>query len=244
MERFKTIIAIDDTDEIGYFISTGEICENIAKYIKENYSNTSAITRHQLFLHEDIPYTSHNSSMCFTCDLSFNEFENIKKYIIDYVSNISAPSSSGGVAMVFEKDINDTKKLINYGFDAKNKVLNKDIAYNLAKEQNIFLKEIKNEGNGIIGALAGIALRLSGNDGRLRGKVKLKAQELNAKELLEDKLIDEIKLPNNQELDLSKKIFFDDSSLKWILKNNKKTLLIKDSNEFYLPLNKEELAIY
>jgi len=105
MEMFKTYIAIDDTDEIGYFISTGEICEHIVKYIHTNYSKTTPITRHQLYLHEAIPYTSHNSSMCFTCQLDTQSFEEVKAFILEYITHISASSSSGGVAMVFEKDI-------------------------------------------------------------------------------------------------------------------------------------------
>lgn len=243
MEKFKTYIAIDDTDEIGYFISTGEICEHIVKHINTNYSKTTPVTRHQLYLHESIPYTSHNSSMCFTCELDIQSFEEVKAFILEYITHISAPSSSGGVAMVFEKDIFQNKTLIDYGFDAKNKVLNKDMAYRIAKEQNVFLQEIKNEGNGIIGALAGVALRLSGNDGRLRGKITLDNRVMLPEELLVKGIVDGIEVVNGKVLIASKKITFDDG-LKWILKENKRVLLVEDAQNFYRPLGKESLAVF
>ncbi|MFA6788680.1 MAG: hypothetical protein WC149_05440 [Arcobacteraceae bacterium] len=243
MEKFKTYIAIDDTDEIGYFISTGEICEHIAKHINSNYSKTTPITRHQLYLHESIAYTSHNSSMCFTCQLNPQSFEEVKAFILEYITHISAPSSSGGVAMVFEKDIFQNKTLIDYGFDAKNKVLNKDLAYRIAKEQNVFLQEIKNEGNGIIGALAGVALRLSGNDGRLRGKITLDKRVILPEELLVKGFVDGIEVVNGKALIASKKITFDDG-LKWILKEGKRVLLVEDTQNFYRPLGKESLAVF
>lgn len=241
MKKFKTYIAIDDTDEIGYFISTGEICENIVKHINAHYSKTTPVTRHQLYLHESIPYTSHNSSMCFTCELDIQSFEEVKAFILEYIIHISALSSSGGVAMVFEKDIVNHNKLVAYGFDAKNKVLNKEIAYLVAKEQNVFLQEIKNEGNGIIGALAGVALRLSGSDGRLRGKITLEQSEMFPKELLHKGIVDDIEVVNTNKLIESKKIVFEDG-LKWILKENKRVLLVEDAQNLYRPLGKEALA--
>lgn len=243
METFKTYIAIDDTDEIGYFISTGEICEHIVKHIHMKYSKTTAITRHQLYLHEAIPYTSHNSSMCFTCQLDIQSFEEVKAFILEYITHISASSSSGGVAMVFEKDIINPQVLMDYGFDAKNKVLTKDLAYRIAKEQNVFLQEINNGGNGIIGALAGVALRLSGNDGRLRGKITLEQSEMLPKELLQKGIVDSVEVVNANMLIDSKKIVFEEG-LKWILKEHKKVLLVQEGQNFYTPLGKEALAVF
>lgn len=243
MEKFKTYIAIDDTDEVGYFISTGEICEHIVKHINTNYSRTTPITRHQLYLHDAIPYTSHNSSMCFTCELDRKDFEEVKAFILEYVSHISALSSSGGVAMVFEKDIINPNSFIEYGINAKNKVLHKDLAYSIAKEQNVFLQEIKNEGNGIIGALAGVALRFSGNDGRLRGKITLDTPVMFPTELLAKNVIDDIEVINANEVIPSKKIVCN-NGLKWILKQNKRVLLVEETHECYRPLNKEALAVF
>ena len=50
--------------------------------------------------------------------------------------------------------------------------------------QNVFSKELKSGTRGIIGVLAGIGLRLSGSDGKIRGKFELKESNLSVAELL------------------------------------------------------------
>ncbi|WP_295146533.1 hypothetical protein [uncultured Campylobacter sp.] len=49
--------------------------------------------------------------------------------------------------------------------------------------KNVFLKEL-NGARGVIGALAGIGLRLSGSDGKIRGKFELERSNLSVAELL------------------------------------------------------------
>lgn len=61
----KFYLCIDDTDNLNS-IGTGTIAEQILKkIIEKGFGPCSLVTRHQLFIHPDIPYTSHNSSMCF-----------------------------------------------------------------------------------------------------------------------------------------------------------------------------------
>lgn len=243
MQRFKTYIAIDDTDEIGYATSTGEICEEIKEHIELFYAKTAPITRHQLFLHNDIPYTSHNSSMCFTTYLSEKELEDIKMFIIDYVMIKSAPSSAPGICIGFEKDICDKNALIHYGLDAKKKVLTKEKAYNTAKEQNLFLMELKNRGDGIIGALAGVALRMYGSDGRIKGKITLKKQTLSTKEILALGIFDEIRLANKEIADKNYMVIVKEY-LKGIYLEHKFILLVEEYGGYYKPLLKEDLLTY
>ncbi|DAB30358.1 MAG TPA: thiamine biosynthesis protein ThiG [Sulfurimonas sp. UBA12504] len=240
MRKFKTYIAIDDTDEIGYFTSTGEICEEIREHVERCYSKTTPITRHQLLLHADIPYTSHNSSMCFTCHLSEREFEKIKLFIVDYVLSMSASSSAPGICMGFEKDIADKNAFIEYGLDAKKKVLTKDEAYKMAREQNLFLKELKNRGDGVIGALAGVALRLSGNDGRIKGKITLDKKSVSVKEILDLGFFDEVRLSNGTMADTNAMVLIKEY-LKGVYLEHKSVLLVEENNGFYKPLIKENL---
>lgn len=243
MQRHKAYIAIDDTDEIGYFTSTGEICEEIREHIQLHYSKPSPITRHQLLLHEDIPYTSHNSSMCFSLSLSDNEFDEVKRFVIDYVLSKSAPSSAPGICMGFEKDFVNTDALIKYGQDAKQRVLTKDEAFAMARVQNIFLLELKNGGNGIIGALAGVGLRVSGNDGRMRGKITLDKKSISAKELLMLGYFDEVRLKNGNDINENILIVVHEY-LKGIYAENKCVLLVEEYGGFYKPLVKENLLDY
>lgn len=243
MQRFKTYIAIDDTDAIGYATSTGEICEEIREHIEHYYAKTTTITRHQLLLHEDIPYTSHNSSMCFSTSLSPREFEDVQKFIIDYVMMKSAPSSAPGICMGFEKDFYDLSGLITYGLDAKQKVLTKESAYAMAKKQNLFLKELKNRGDGIIGALAGVALRASGYDGRIKGKVIIDKKILSIHELLALGIFDEIREKNKKTIDVHKMVVVREY-LKGIYFEHKSILLVEEYEDYYKPLLKEDLLTY
>ena len=76
------LICIDDTDDIGTK-GTGEIAEEIAAKLAPRVPQdarpaiTRFVTRHQLFVHPDIPYTSHNSAMCFQVETDF-DFAEIK----------------------------------------------------------------------------------------------------------------------------------------------------------------------
>ena len=243
MQKFKAYIAIDDTDEIGYFTSTGEICEEIREHVERYYTKATPITRHQLFLHEDIPYTSHNSSMCFSAYLSEDEIEDIKMFVIDYVMTKSADSSAPGICIGFEKDILDKEKLISYGLDAKKKVVTKESAYKIAKEQNLFLTELKNRGDGVIGALAGVALRLCGNDGRIKGKMTLDKKSVSVKEILDLGLFDEVRLIGGEIADKNSMVIVKEY-LKGVYLEHKSVLLVEEYGGFYKPLVKENLLEY
>ena len=64
----KVLISIDDTDNIESR-GTGALASLLSKECENrNWGRTYPITRHQMLIHPDIPYTSHNSSMCFSVD--------------------------------------------------------------------------------------------------------------------------------------------------------------------------------
>ncbi|RXJ90792.1 hypothetical protein CRV01_06490 [Arcobacter sp. CECT 8983] len=244
MESFKAYICIDDTDEIGYEKSTGEISEEIKQYIENNFDIAcSLVTRHQLFLHEDIPYTSHNSSMCFTCNLNQAQKEQIKEFIISYLNKHSAPSSQPGLCIGFEKDISNKKELIEFGLDAKKKVLTKDDAYKMATKQGLDLSEHKNEGQGVVGALAGVALRLYGFDGRVKGKFDVKKESMSVEELLKFDFIDEVRFKNN-DLVSEDTIIKTTQALKTVFLDHKSILLVQECEDGYEVIRKENLKSY
>lgn len=238
MERFETFICIDDTDEIGYYLSTGKICEKIRENILLNYNTVvRLITRHQLFLHESIPYTSHNSSMCFVAFLSSKERKDTAEFILNYVSKFSAPLSSPGVCIGVRDKINDLNSLIQYGFYAKSKILTKDDAYKMAREQNIFLTGIKNGGQGVIGALAGLALRIYGSDGRVKGKIYIDQKYISVRELIKNGSVESIRLENGQSVG-DNALIIGKREIKMVCVNHKSTLLVeKLENNLYIPLS-------
>jgi len=243
MVTFKTYVCIDDTDEIGYEKSTGLISEEIQEYIQSNYSKCSLITRHQLFIHEDIPYTSHNSSMCFTVYLNEEQKKDVIDFVIAHIEKYSAPTSQPGICIGFEKDINDVKKLMQFGFDAKTKVLTKDDAYSMAKEIGFHLSEHKNDGQGVIGAIAGVALRLYGSDGRVKGNIKVKEECMSVAELLEYDSIDEVQFEDGSIASNDLQVYITDK-LKRVMLKHKSVVLIQKNEERYEILATEQLRKY
>lgn len=243
MNLYKTYVCIDDTDEIGYEKSTGMISEEIQEYIGGKYAKCSLITRHQLFIHEDIPYTSHNSSMCFTVDLNEEQKQDVINFVISHIEKYSAPTSQPGVCIGFEKDIKDPQNLMQFGFDAKTKVLTKDDAYAMAKEIGFHLSEHKNDGQGVIGAIAGVALRLYGSDGRVKGNIKLKHESISVKELLEHESIDEVQFEDGSKASDDIDVFLGDK-LKRVMLKHKSVVLIQKSENGYELLRTEQLRSY
>jgi hypothetical protein len=177
----KVLVSIDDTDTIKMddadVIGTGELAEMIAEAIeRNNWGHCEPITRHQLLIHPDIPYTSHNSSMCFEADIDSVYLNNLIDFAADFLAHKSTPDSDPGLCIAVTERISRPAWLIAFGYMAKNYIKTKKEAYDLASKLNIHLSEHGGTGEGVIGALAGAGLRLSGNDGRFKGKLKFKAK--------------------------------------------------------------------
>lgn len=162
-------LCIDDTDNLETK-GTGWLAERACNEMTAlELGEFSAISRHQLFVHEDVPYTSHNSSMCVEVDKCEGP-EAISAYMQAFLERESAPGSDPGLCLV-PASLNGQarERLIRFGRDAKRKVLNKGLAYSLANELDIHLSEHGGTGDGVVGALAGVGLRMAGDDGRYRG---------------------------------------------------------------------------
>lgn len=168
------LICIDDTDDIGTK-GTGEIAEEIASLLQQEplkmaeHKGHCMVTRHQLYVHPDIPYTSHNSAMCFQLE-SHLDFADIKQICVAHLMQESAAASDPGLAILDMSSSYDINALIAFGQSTKETVKTKPQAYELATELGIDLTEHGGTGQGVIGALAGLGLRLSGQDGRVKGQ--------------------------------------------------------------------------
>lgn len=167
-------LSIDDTDNLES-PGSGHLSDAMAKELQHLglISQCSNITRHQLFVHESIPYTSHNSSMCFSAVIGEDDLSDVIHFARKYLEKASAPGSDPGLCVAVEKETLDRKALIDFGLQAKQKVFTKQDAYSLAQRTGVHLSEHGGTGDGIVGALAGIGLRLHGSDGRFRGWLNL-----------------------------------------------------------------------
>jgi hypothetical protein len=225
----RYLLAIDDTDQKNW-PGTGHLLEKIRKNITENgWGVTDSITRHQLFVHPSVPYTSHNSVMCFAGEISQ---KGIIEGIIDlagsYLKRESAPEADPGLCVVFPEELKFLEKLISFGEKAKKEKLFKEDAYQLAEQLSICLSEHGGTGDGVIGALAGTGLRLSGNDGRFRGShfILENPCKFRIKDLCEKWEIDKACTENGEMLSDEEMVFLK-GKVKTVLKGNKSVLLVK-----------------
>lgn len=163
------LVAIDDTD-MPDTIGTGRLVQELCREVESfGWGVCSPISRHQLFVHEDIPYTSHNSSMCFEMSLKTDSKAVFIEFTGNFLEKKAAKGSDPGFCMAGLKPDLDMEELIAFGLKAKSEVFHKSDAYDIANKAEIHLSEHGGTGSGIIGAVAGIGLRLTGNDGRYRG---------------------------------------------------------------------------
>lgn len=171
------LISIDDTDNLDS-PGTGALASRIAADLEGNgWGKSGFVTRHQLLVHPDIPYTSHNSAMCFPAEIREECLEEVTGYCADFLVRESAPGSDPGLCVVVVDRLAESDELIRFGRSAKVAVLTKEAAYELARRSGTHLSEHGGTGHGVIGALAGAGLRLGGNDGRLKGQLDFAGHE-------------------------------------------------------------------
>ena len=166
----KILISIDDTDDLES-IGTGELLENMCRELeREGFGTGGFVTRHQLYICDEIAYTSHNSSMCCEFECSKN-LDDLLVYAKRFLEENSAEGSDPGLCVILCGI--EMPDVTEFGKMAQQRVLTKKEAYDTASKYPgaVFLSEHGGTGDGIIGALAGAGLRLTGNDGRVKGKI-------------------------------------------------------------------------
>ena len=171
----RILLCIDDTDNLESR-GTGDLAAEIALALEHNgWGKSSYITRHQLLVHPDIPYTSHNSAMCFAAEIEASSLESVIDYAAAFLARESAPGSDPGLCVAAIDQLESPERLVAFGQKAKQSVVTMVDAFALAEQLGVHLSEHGGSGQGIIGALAGAGLRLSGNDGRLKGHLSIEA---------------------------------------------------------------------
>jgi len=161
-------VGIDDTDTLNSR-GTGRLARNIANELAKSFK-VFGVTRHQLFVHPEIPFTSHNSCAVIhletPTDVTDRVFLVTKNMILEDFINGSDP----GLAIAADYQINSAA--VAFGLDAKNIVVTQERAKEVAKNSSIRFEGLGGTNGGIIGAIAGVGLASLKNDGRflLKGK--------------------------------------------------------------------------
>ncbi len=227
----RIFISIDDTDNIDSR-GTGEVAEVLATRIVSNgWGTCGPVTRHQLLIHPDIPYTSHNSAMCFPAEIREEMLEAVTRFCCAALAAESAPGSDPGLCILVPERLTEPEALIEYGLKAKRTVISKEEAYMTAEVHHVHLSEHGGSGEGVIGALAGAGLRLTGNDGRFKGKLKIPSPNgtTTVKEILAFG-VDAVQTVEGQVLDVHKVVDVGEW-VKLVLMDGKSVLLVVQCGE-------------
>ncbi len=160
----RVLIGIDDTDNLESR-GTGYRARQLGKLLGlSNLAQVKRISRHQLFVSPEIPFTSHNSSVCLDADIDERSLSAIRATCRSFLLEESAPGSDAGLCVAVVEQV--TKEIEEFGAAAKVEVLEMSAAERLAAEAGLHLEGLTGERIGVIGALAGVGLAAAGNDGR------------------------------------------------------------------------------
>jgi hypothetical protein len=230
----RILIGIDDTDNLESR-GTGFRARDLARGIeRQGLGILKGITRHQLLFDRRIPYTSHNSSACL--ELECSDIEGITEFSKQYLLRESAPGSDAALAVALFERVEP--EIVEWGWRAKKEILTQEEARRLAEKYGIHLEGLTGTKDGIIGSLAAIGLRKSGNDGRYIGVGGREIRELKGvytgAQLFREILIDSIEEKGGSSVPMDARI----QTGEWmrpVLRNEKITLIAEkapNNNEY------------
>lgn len=232
----KLLICIDDTDNLES-IGTGQLLELMCRELhQEGLGDAGFVSRHQLFLHEQIAYTSHNSSMC--CEFITEDLPSVQALAQSYLQERAAEGSDPGLCILSQQEGADYSLLTAFGRRAQTEVLQKSDAYAVASQvPELSLTEHGGTGDGIIGALAGVGLRLSGSDGRIKGKIMPAdgAERLTVAQFCRRYDIAQVLTADYRPLAEDVEMIFD-APTKAVLLENRKTVLAEEQDGAWRPV--------
>jgi hypothetical protein len=226
----RILISIDDTDD-AVSKGTGEIAEILAAgLVSLELASVGRVTRHQLLIHPDIAYTSHNSSMCFEAEIAEDSLTDVIEWCAERLAAESVDAADPGLAVVVPGRL-DADRLMAFGLEAKERVLTKDNAYSLAEELGVHLSEHGGTGIGVIGALAGAGLKLTGNDGRFKGKFRIVGDENGVTDVATIKTqgVDAVRTLENETIGDAERVVVGECKL--ILRDGIAVLMVKPSED-------------
>lgn len=158
------LIGIDDTDNLESR-GTGHRARMLGLGLQEaGLGRLKAITRHQLLVHPAIRYTSHNSSACLVVDAADDSAAALADFCRAFLLAESAPGSDAGLCIAAWDGVNETVQA--FGKLAKREIVTAITAIDLGVQAGFVLEGLIGDGGGVIGALAGVGLRVAGDDGR------------------------------------------------------------------------------
>ena len=160
----RILIGIDDTDNLETH-GTGRLARQLGESLTAGgLAEVAGITRHQLLVDSRIPYTSHNSSACLLALVQADRLSDLFEASRVFLQRASAPGADAGLCVAEWSQVTEAHR--HFGERAKQEVLTAEHALDLARQGGLTIEGLTGDGGGIIGALAAVGLRATGDDGR------------------------------------------------------------------------------
>jgi hypothetical protein len=160
----RYLIGVDDTDNLESR-GTGHRVRQLAESLSaDGLALPLGITRHQLLVDPQIPYTSHNSSACLLVEADEKQVDELWEACREFLLRECAPGSDAGLCLAVWDSVNACIQA--FGHRAKIVVLTQLEAEQTALDNNLRIEGLTGTHGGIIGALAAVGLHHKGSDGR------------------------------------------------------------------------------
>lgn len=154
-------IGVDDTDN-KTSRGTGRLARAIAAVVSTRHP-VWGVTRHQLLVDPRVPYTSHNSSNCVHVEAEGAvDLEALADEVQAIMLSDFQPGSDPGLCVARTV----TPEMVAFGQRAKVEFLRQAEARDVAARNGCVLRGLGGTQDGVIGALAAVALAATGEDGR------------------------------------------------------------------------------
>lgn len=169
-------VGLDDTDMPGTR-GTGHLARDVAAWLGADF-RVEGITRHQLLHDRRIPFTANNSSNVIHLVAPETERQNMLKRVAEFVLPQCPEGSDPGLCVAIPEQVRG----LSFGHSCQREIIPLALAREIAASRDILLRSLAGSPCGMIGALAGVCLAASGNDGRfvqighvrdLKGRVSL-----------------------------------------------------------------------
>jgi tRNA(Ile2) C34 agmatinyltransferase TiaS len=154
-------IGMDDTDNLESR-GTGHLARQVAACLSEDFE-ILGVVRHQLLFDSRIPYTKHNSSATIVVNADITvDLRDVFLHVKECMLGDFQPGSDPGLCVA----ANVPAEITQFGRRAKVELVTQEEARGLAAKYGILLEGLGGTEGGVIGALAGVGLSASGEDGR------------------------------------------------------------------------------
>jgi len=179
----RWLIGLDDTD-LPDTRGTGRLARMLAAQAERLGLARCGVTRHQLLVHPDVPYTTHNSAACVALEGCVADPCALAERLGRYVAEHSPPGADPGICLTRADAV---AAALAFGRCAQRRVVTRAQAERIAAAAGFLLRALGGTGDGVIGALAAAALRAGGDDGRFIevGRIRQVTVRVRVRTLLE-----------------------------------------------------------